>query len=50
MGVCFSCVLPLRDGAVRDVRNGDVTIGAPDAGVLVQTCVSTVAGSCELDI
>jgi stearoyl-CoA 9-desaturase NADPH oxidoreductase len=50
MGVCFGCVLPLRSGAVRDVRNGAVTIGAPDAGVLVQTCVSTVAGSCEIDI
>jgi ferredoxin-NADP reductase len=50
MGVCFGCVVPLRNGAVRDVRNGDITIGAPDAGVLVQTCISTVAGSCELDI
>jgi stearoyl-CoA 9-desaturase NADPH oxidoreductase len=50
MGVCFGCVLPLRNGAVRDVRNGAVTIGAPDAGVLVQTCISTVAGSCEIDI
>jgi len=50
MGVCFGCVIPLRNGAVRDVRNGDVTIGAPDAGVLVQTCISTVAGSCEIDI
>jgi len=50
MGVCFGCVVPLRGGAVRDVRNGDITVGAPDAGVLVQTCVSTVAGSCELDI
>lgn len=50
MGVCFGCVVPLRNGAVRDVRNGDVTIGSPDAGVLVQTCVSTAAGSCELDI
>ena len=50
MGVCFGCVIPLRNGAVRDVRNGAVTIGAPDAGVLVQTCISTVAGSCEIDI
>jgi stearoyl-CoA 9-desaturase NADPH oxidoreductase len=50
MGVCFGCVVPLRNGAVRDVRNGDITIGSPDAGVLVQTCVSTAAGSCELDI
>ncbi len=50
MGVCFGCVAPLRGGAVRDVRNGDITIGAPEAGVLVQTCVSTAAGSCELDV
>jgi ferredoxin-NADP reductase len=50
MGVCFGCVVPLRNGAVRDVRNGEVTVGAPDAGVLVQTCVSIVAGSCELGI
>lgn len=50
MGVCFGCVIPLRNGAVRDVRNGEVTIGAPDAGVLVQTCISTAAGSCEIDI
>lgn len=50
MGVCFGCVLPLRGGTVRDVRNGDLTVGAPDAGVLVQTCISTVAGSCEIDI
>ncbi|MGB8406474.1 MAG: ferredoxin reductase [Mycobacterium sp.] len=50
MGVCFGCVLPLRNGTVRDVRNGELTVGAPDAGVLVQTCVSTAAGSCEIDI
>ena len=50
MGVCFGCVVPLRSGAVRDVRNGDITVGAPDAGVLVQTCISTVAGACELDV
>ena len=50
MGVCFGCVVPLRNGAVRDVRNGEVTVGAPDAGVLVQTCISTAAGSCEIDV
>jgi ferredoxin len=50
MGVCFGCVVPLRNGAVRDVRNGAVTVGAPDAGVLVQTCISTAAGSCEIDV
>ena len=49
-GACFGCVVPLRNGAVRDVRNGEVTVGAPDAGVLVQTCISTAAGSCEIDV
>ena len=23
MGVCFGCVVPLRQGAVRDLRNGE---------------------------
>jgi stearoyl-CoA 9-desaturase NADPH oxidoreductase len=50
MGVCFGCVVPLRNGAVRDIRNGEVITGAPDAGVLVQTCISTAAGTCELDV
>jgi stearoyl-CoA 9-desaturase NADPH oxidoreductase len=50
MGVCFGCVVPLRNGAVRDIRNGDITTGAPGDGVLVQTCISTVAGTCELDV
>jgi ferredoxin-NADP reductase len=50
MGVCFGCVVPLRSGAVRDVRNGDLTSANPGDGVLVQTCISAAAGSCELDI
>lgn len=48
MGVCFSCVLPLREGSVRDLRFGEVTTAAP--GVLVQTCVSAAAGDCALDL
>ena len=28
MGICFGCVLPLREGAVRDLRNGDITTAA----------------------
>jgi ferredoxin-NADP reductase len=48
MGICFGCVLPLRDGAVRDLRNGTVTTAGP--GVLVQTCVSAAAGPCDLEI
>jgi stearoyl-CoA 9-desaturase NADPH oxidoreductase len=50
MGVCFGCVVPLRSGAVRDVRNGDLTSANPGDGVLVQTCVSAAAGPCQLDI
>lgn len=47
MGICFSCVVPLLQGQVRDVRTGDVH-GEP--GDLVQTCISTPAGDCALDV
>ncbi|MGI9155780.1 MAG: ferredoxin reductase [Marmoricola sp.] len=53
MGVCFGCVLPLKQGSVRDLRNGEVTTAEPDqgsGGVHVQTCVSAAAGACDLDI
>jgi ferredoxin-NADP reductase len=50
MGVCFRCVLPLRQGAVRDLRNGDVTTAQPGDGVVVQTCISAAAGPCEIDV
>ena len=49
MGICFGCVLPLREGAVRDLRNGELTVAAPGDGVLIQTCISAVAGACDLD-
>jgi stearoyl-CoA 9-desaturase NADPH oxidoreductase len=50
MGICFGCVAPLRQGAVRDLRNGDLTTAAPGDGVLIQTCVSAAAGTCEIDL
>ncbi len=50
MGICFGCVLPLREGVVRDLRNGQLTTAAPGDGVLIQTCISAAAGACELDI
>jgi ferredoxin-NADP reductase len=51
MGICFSCVVPLREGAVRDLRDGTVTTAtADDSNVLVQTCVSAAAGPCHLDV
>src|ERR671916_23096 len=49
MGICYGCVLPLREGAVRDLRTGELTVAAPGDGVLIQTCVSAAAGACDID-
>jgi ferredoxin-NADP reductase len=53
MGICFGCVLPLRAGSVRDLRNGEITTATPGEtagrGVTVQTCISAAAGACEFD-
>ena len=50
MGICFGCVLPLREGAVRDLRSGDLTTAADGDGVKVQTCISAAAGDCRLGV
>ncbi|MQA63101.1 MAG: 2Fe-2S iron-sulfur cluster binding domain-containing protein [Actinophytocola sp.] len=50
MGICFGCVAPLREGAVRDLRTGDVTTAVPGDGVLVQTCISAAAGTCDIEL
>ncbi|MFP5218295.1 MAG: ferredoxin reductase [Actinomycetes bacterium] len=50
MGICYDCVLPLREGAVRDLRDGSLTTAAPGDGVKVQTCISAAAGPCDLDV
>ncbi|MGX6600836.1 ferredoxin reductase [Micromonosporaceae bacterium Da 78-11] len=49
MGICFSCVLPLREGAVRDLRDGRLTVAEPGDNILVQTCISAAAGPCRFD-
>jgi stearoyl-CoA 9-desaturase NADPH oxidoreductase len=49
MGICYGCVLPMREGAVRDLRNGALTVAAPGDGVIVQTCISAAAGACHFD-
>jgi stearoyl-CoA 9-desaturase NADPH oxidoreductase len=49
MGVCYGCVLPLREGAVRDLRNGELTTAAPGDGVIIQTCINAAAGECHID-
>ncbi len=53
MGICYQCVLPLREGAVRDLRTGELTTVAPGGSaqewVKVQTCINAAAGPCHLD-
>ncbi|MBO0846501.1 MAG: ferredoxin reductase [Nocardioides sp.] len=53
MGICYTCVLPLREGAVRDLRTGELTTAVPgetvSGGVPVQTCINAAAGPCLLD-
>lgn len=48
MGICFGCVVPLHEGSVRDLRTGEIVEAAD--GVNVQTCVSSPAGRCVVDI
>ena len=53
MGICMGCVLPLKEGAVRDLRNGALTVAVPGetgpAGVPIQTCINAAAGACTID-
>lgn len=48
MGICYGCVLPMREGAVRDLRNGEITT-ASGAPVMIQTCINAAAGECHID-
>jgi len=50
MGICFGCAVPMREGAVRDLRNGEITTAVPGDGVVIQTCVSAAAGACDIDL
>jgi hypothetical protein len=50
MGICFGCVVPLRQGTVRDLRDGEITTAAPGDGVVIQTCISAAAGACEIEL
>lgn len=51
MGICYKCVLPMREGIVRDVRDGTITTATEVDGdkVLIQTCISAAAGPCRFD-
>ena len=50
MGICFGCVVPLREGAVRDLRTGALTTATEGDGVKIQTCISAAAGECHIDL
>ena len=50
MGICFGCVVTMREGAVRDLRTGEVTIAEPGDELPIQTCINAVAGTCDLDL
>lgn len=50
MGICMTCVLPMTDGAVRDLRNGTVTeTTTDDPPVMIQPCVTAAAGPCTIE-
>lgn len=46
MGICQTCVLPLESGYVRDFRSGE----EHGAGDRINTCISTAAGNCTLNV
>ena len=50
MGICFKCVLPLTGGAVRDLRDGQLTVAEPGDSIPVQTCINAAAGDCRIDL
>jgi ferredoxin-NADP reductase len=46
MGICHTCVIPLKKGVVKDLRNG----AEYQENQGVQTCVTAAAGDCVLEI
>jgi ferredoxin-NADP reductase len=46
MGICHTCVIPLKKGLVKDLRNG----AEYQENQGVQTCVTAAAGDCVLEI
>ncbi|WP_319431246.1 ferredoxin reductase [Mycobacterium sp. RTGN5] len=46
MGICQSCVVPLVDGHVRDLRTG----AEHEPGTRIQTCISAASGDCVVDV
>lgn len=51
MGICHTCTVGLRSGAVRDLRDGaEHRVDQDNPAAKVQTCVTAAAGDCVLEI
>ena len=50
MGICHTCTRHVTAGAVRDLRNGEVTTAHADAPFEAQICVSTPQGDTTVDL
>jgi ferredoxin-NADP reductase len=46
MGICHTCILPLKKGVVKDLRNGNEY----QENQNIQTCVTAAAGDCVIEI
>ncbi|MBV9486296.1 MAG: ferredoxin reductase [Frankiaceae bacterium] len=46
MGICHTCILPLKKGVVKDLRNG----AEYQENQNIQTCVTAAAGDCVIEI
>ena len=46
MGICRTCLTPLRSGTVRNLSTGQL---CSDEGELIQTCINTAVGPVHLD-
>ncbi|MDR7321205.1 MULTISPECIES: ferredoxin reductase [Catenuloplanes] len=49
MGICMGCVLPLREGVVRDLRDGSLIVAEEGDTIQIQTCISAAAGPCAIE-
>jgi ferredoxin len=50
MGICMGCIVTMRQGAVRDLRTGEITTAEPGDDLPIQTCINAVAGECDLEL
>ena len=51
MGICHTCVVPLRSGTVRDLRDGtEHSADGSNSAEKIQTCVSAAAGDVVIDV